>query len=164
MEKKKVQSGCVSPAAILFKAAALVLEKSGGVCVARQKRKSTAKPKRIIRPEIRVFLDKALLPEKSSAICPLWITAVKYRFADSMTQTVRKSSSRIVPTLWNSRQEIFSFKIRPIPPAPTYPRMELCRAFVSKRYRAFVRNAGKISGRKAWINAGKRAQPIEIRA
>ena len=26
MEKKKVQSGCVSPAAILFKAAALVLE------------------------------------------------------------------------------------------------------------------------------------------
>ena len=31
VEKKKVQSGCVSPAAILFNAAALVLEKSGGV-------------------------------------------------------------------------------------------------------------------------------------
>ena len=154
----------MSPAAILFNAAALVLEKSGGVWAARQKRKSTVKPKSIIRPETQIFLDKSLLPEKSSAICPLWIIDVKYRFADSITQTVRKSRNKIVPTLWNSRQEIFSFKIRPIPPAPTYPRMELCRTFVSKRYRAFVRNAGKISGRTAWTNAGKRAHPMERRA
>ena len=37
----------------------------------------------------------------------------------SMMQTVRNSSSRIIPTLLYSSHETFSFSSRPMPPAPT---------------------------------------------
>src|SRR5699024_3621950 len=46
------------------------------------------------------------------------------RLMVSMINTVTNSASRIMPTLAYSRQPIFSFRIRPRPPAPTYPRME----------------------------------------
>ena len=51
------------------------------------------------------------------------------RLKYSITHTVRNSISRMVPTLSYSNQEIFSLRSSPIPPAPTYPKMELCHQF-----------------------------------
>ena len=120
-EKKKLQSGCRKPANIFRKVCGLVLEKSG-----RER----------VNVQIR---NRAARNRSSSLACSFFIVrsfrikAARYRLKYSITHTVRNSISRMVPTLSYSNQEIFSLRSSPIPPAPTYPKMELCRTLVSNR-------------------------------
>ena len=55
-----------------------------------------------------------------------------YLLPFSIIKTVMNSITRIIPTLSYSLQPIFSFNIRPIPPAPTYPSIAAALTFISK--------------------------------
>ena len=120
-EKKKLQSGCRKPPNIFRKVCGLVREKSGGERVNVQIRNRAAS-NRISSLACSFFIMRSLR-----------IKAARYLLKYSITHTVRNSISRMAPTLSYSSQEIFSLRSSPIPPAPTYPRIELCRTLVSNR-------------------------------